>query len=302
MFALLSLLPASEIIPPGQTAGQAFGAVNLAALFIILILAGLTVGQGVHTAANNIEKAFYWFAKRLLNTFSIIRATTNKNLNLNSIKYQGPIDEYPLRVRVYYQMWNNILEWMRRRYWGVYDSLVSHRILLGKVIEWNFYPSSETARWVEGSQGELYEKFASQAIGIYDFDLRKLDTEEIAIQYPLLTTTIGEGSTFRRFQAIYSFCRSMWVVLLATTVVFSDRIYTQFIFGTYIATRDPVAFMYLSESMEMVLPFVLGISAIVFFDAAGTYKRHMIEYLIAEFAILPGDWDDSKKTTIDDYI
>jgi hypothetical protein len=280
MLGIISLFPASD-----TSVVLSADIVSFAALLIILVLTGLMIGEGVHTVAHNIEKLFIWIARRFKSVFSLLRVVLNRDVNLKSLKSNRNIDQLPPFERALFGGWNGVIEWARRRYWGIYDSLVSHRRLLGKGIEWNFYPASETARWIEGDRGKMYDEFATEYERAFSHDIRKLDPCEIGTQYPMITGYLeSKGITsFRHFQAIYSFCRSMWVLLLIFTLIFFDLVYTHIVFNSMIVTEISIVELLLSNSSERILPILCGIGAITFFDAAGTYKRHYIEYLIAEF-------------------
>lgn len=258
---------------------------NIAALLLILLISGLMAGEAVHTLAENIEKLFHWIARRGKGAFTFIRAATDSSLNINTLRYTGGIEEKRLSVRWCLNSWNQILEWFRRRYWGTYDSLVSHRQLLGKGIEWNFNPSDKTARWAEGEKGRMFEMFAEDYQSKFTNDIRKLTPNEIVNQYPLITGSLEaeDHQGFRHFQAIYSFCRSMWVLLFIYGVVFFDLVYTRVLFGDILLVHTPIILEILTSDFERGLPILLFIGTILFFDAAGTYKRHFIEYLMAEF-------------------
>lgn len=280
MLGLISLFPEENF--PSVFAGEL---INVAGLLVVLLITGLMVGEGVHTLAENIEKLFHWGARRMKGFFNYIRAWRNWRLDINTFRYTSEIEEKPLTKRNIIHAWNGTIEWVRRRYWGTYDSLVSHRILLGKVIEWNFYPAEKTARWVEGDRGRMYELFAKSYKDTFGDDIRKLDPSEVANQYPLVSGRLEANNNqgFRHFQAIYSFCRSMWVLFFIYTIVFADLVYWNLFFGSSVMKTEPIALAVLGPGIRDGVPILLGIGAIVFFDAAGTYKRHFIEYLISDF-------------------
>lgn len=299
MFGLVSFFQKSDL--PGVF-NQRLS--NFAVILILVLLAGLMIGQAVHTLAVNIEKGFQWTARRPKRLFGLIRAWRNWDLRIERLRKSGNYTNQRLSVRYMFNGWNNTVEWIRRRYWGVYDSLAGHRELFSKSIEWNFQPPTSSGRWKEGERGELYELFVESFETVYDIDIRKLSPSEIKKQYPLITAKL-ENSTqgnFRHFQAIYSFCRSMWVVFLILFAGYFDLVYTKILFGNFIVESEPVLFTVLSSTAEALLPFVLLLTAGLFFDAAGTYKRHYVEYLIAAFATSQEISEDSDSSlTLDDF-
>lgn len=130
---ILLLLP-FESIPTGGN----ISVIDIAALLLILILIGLMIGEGIHTLALNMEKVFLWIAQRLHHLLNYIRTKFGWSLVDISFKVSYDHTDPPRHiVRVLYTSWNGIVEWLRRRYWGTYDSLAGHRLLLAKSIKWN---------------------------------------------------------------------------------------------------------------------------------------------------------------------
>ncbi|ELZ96089.1 hypothetical protein C440_05350 [Haloferax mucosum ATCC BAA-1512] len=81
---------------------------NIAALVLILLLVGLTLGQGIHTIADNFEKMFLWLAKLLRRLFNTVRVWS-----INRCDHDPSLDTVKAEdggIR------NLIVEWIRRRY------------------------------------------------------------------------------------------------------------------------------------------------------------------------------------------
>ena len=275
---IILLLP-RERIPVDQL--SELDVLNIAALFIILLIAGLTIGQGVHTLADNIEKTFLWFARRLRNMLNLIRVTFDF-IPAELHQWKASTDKTELRFRIVVNWWNNSIEWIRRRYWGGYDSLVSHRHLFVKWIEWNYSRENED-RWPTGSKGEAFDHFVAQYQNRFDVDLRRKAPSEIAGQYPLITSHLVDRgrNQFRHFQALYSFCRSMWVVLFLLSITYTaSLIDIKFIPNLF--DHTPLVAELLGGKPLVLIGIYLV--TFVFFDASGTYKRHFVEYLMASFA------------------
>jgi hypothetical protein len=254
---------------------------NIAALLFLLLLVGLMIGQGVHTIANNFEKIFRWTVQRLNGTLRVLEASGDWTFELSTLKSEpaSPDEEYDGLWKKLCRNWrNSTIDWLHRRYWGTYDSLVDHRYLFAKSIEWNYSP--ESGRWEVNQKAEMYDGFITEYQRLYGTDLRLEVPADIVKRYPLITSRLSsqtEGE-FRQFQSIYSFCRSMWVVSFILTGLFSWMIFVPF------EGVDRAVFLTsLPSTILPWFPVFTFISAVLFFDAAGDYKRYFVEYLIAGF-------------------
>lgn len=289
---ILATFPSSTFKISGDTSF-----LGVIALVFLLLFIGLMIGQGVHTLADNIEKAFLWFARRVRNWLTLLRVRFGRDITISSLKKEVDEDA-PLKIRFWFNAYDKSVEWVRRRYWGIYDSLVGHRYLLGKSIQWNFDAENPDGRWKIGSKGRIYEGFVSAFQEEFDLDIRTLTPPEIRDQYPLITAKLSkEGiGQYRTFQSIYSFCRSMWVVFLCLTLVFGFLIngpaileWLPWFEGIRLSVLPlpytPVGVEIIPTVIQSYVPWILLIGTVVFFDAAGTYKRHYVEYLIADFAV-----------------
>ncbi|WP_152420228.1 hypothetical protein [Halorubrum distributum] len=284
---IISLFPLELISTPEVTS-----VLNLALLVVLLLFVGLMIGQGVHTLADNIEKAMLWFAIRTRNIANLLRSILNISPRADDFKFDIDPDAN-LLLRFLAQGWDHLIEWIRRRFWGTFDSLVGHRYLLAKSIEWNFNPEARDKRWGMGEKGEIYDLFAESYTQQFDADIRQRTPSEIRTQYPLITGSLSndDGGEFRTFQSTYSFCRSMWVVFLVLTII-----YTALVFGPNIHVGpidltlldlpyEPSGLELIPDVFHEYLPISLLVGTGVFFDASGTYKRHFVEYLISDFAV-----------------
>jgi len=297
---IVSLLPAS-FFP--SLDGQSFAGV--AALLIVLLLAGLMIGQGVHTLADNIEKAFLWLVRRIRNSANLLTTWLDIDISTKSLKSTtDPTDPPKRHRRVLNNWWDGSIEWLRRRYWGSYDSLIGHRYLFARSIEWNYSQERGDDRWTTESRGELFDHFIDGYEDAFGDDLRKHvhSTKDIVNRYPLITAKLQESgrSGYKNFQATYSFCRSMWVVFLLLFVVYLDLMFLGCygsIISACITISEPIILSVVTENLYPFLLGLLGSGAVIFFDAAGTYKRHYVEYLIAEFGVnyLDGSGSSSKE-------
>lgn len=315
VFGLLSLLPA-ELLSGGGGERELPTLASLAVAVVGVLLVGLVIGQGVHTLADNTEKAFHWTAKRVNNTFRLaLTLAAKKRVELPRVDLSTAPDE-KLRRRIPKNALTNVSEWFRSRFWGTYDSLVSHRRLFGKHFEWNYDSYDDSRRWEREERGHLYERFCRQYERRFPDDRspENLSPDQLIDRYPLVVTAVenGDVTPHASFQSIYSFCRSMWVVSVIIAAVYMEILFGQLLDVRVGCTRlglpgwvPDVGIVCLSGSIDLisvsdgtigvllipegltsaVVPLLL-VTAVVFFDAAGTYKRHYVEYLIAGFASL----------------
>lgn len=301
--------------------------INILTLLVVFLLLGLMVGQGVHTAADNFEKAFFWLAYRLRNTviillpveatLEIFEISPSKLVEAFTFEMSVPISYthspvylYPM-FSIICNWWGGALEWLRKRYWGGYDSLIGHRLLLDKSVEWNFdaigMSGEGSARWEEGEKGLLFDMFRKEYQYVFDIDIKKKSPGDLADQYPLIVARLsssGVGS-FRHFQGIQSFCRSMWVVSFILGILYIDLILLNEILGNYIIKYSPIGLELIPQDLWMGIPtFFFFSGSLLFFNASGTYKKHFVEYLMAEFvtnSLEEREENGRENTTLDQF-
>lgn len=282
----LLLPPQSELLIDSP-----FVAIEIVSGLVILLIVGLMIGQDVHTLADNFEKSFLWIGIRLEHSYEFLKVIIS---NLGYNPFYTTIIYYRKRILIrrekgiLYDWIKSTDKWIRKRYWGGYDALIGHRYLFGKSIEWNYakYDDSRerNRRWLEREKGVLYDRFIFAYLKIYGEDLRFEEPDKIATKYPLITTRLSNHDQLqhRNFQAIYSFCRSMWVVFLLLAINSALLVLNLFFFeGTY----EPIGLLFIPNWISYWIPVVLTAISLLFLDASGTYKRHFIEYMIAEFIV-----------------
>ncbi|MCD2202950.1 hypothetical protein [Halobacterium sp. KA-6] len=271
---------------------------SAAALLVVLLVIGLMIGQGLHTLAENIEKMFGWIIGRIYEgqqmlKFKNVSTDLDSFKNVDSATGKSGFARFPPTWR------NGMVDWIRRRIWGTYDSFVGHRYLFAKWFQWNYPPSGRRpfdSRWEERARDEALEPFAEAVDEVFDINVRQQDVNKTCDLYTRVTArlSISPFSVHRRFQAIYSFCRSMWVVSLILTVGYILALYQPF--GDFaILSHSPRIVYLLPGQTERLLPGLTLIATVVFVDAAGTYKRHYIEYVIEGFVIDHYELDETEE-------
>ncbi|WP_396611597.1 hypothetical protein ACH9L7_15565 [Haloferax sp. S1W] len=297
LFGILVLLP-------GGGSGQGFelsgSLVNIAALLVILLLIGLMVGQGLHTLADNIEKGFNWVLIAVVKIKQVIVVKFGIDFHFDHMKSplynkEGETSESDFNRNFLWSLQDGTVTWVQNRFWGTFDSLVSHRYLFHKWIVWNYETGITLPfddRDIEGKRDLFLDKFNEEfeeTFGVDPKDLvfvdnRPSNNRELERAYVLVTSYLAQKGIqgHRQFQSIYSFCRSLWVVFFILTGLYSLAIYQPF--GQLgLLNQDPILFTMVPDTLLNLIPLVTAFATIVFFDASGTYKNHFIEYLIVSF-------------------
>jgi len=278
LLGLSTLLPKIPILPTGEQNGTLTLA-TITTLALALVFSGLVLGQAVHTIAVNIEKIFYRVGRWSQNRYYL----------------HGPVvltdERRESRPRLD-ELFKFSRPWLIRRYWGIHDTFKSHRRLFENELGWYFDLSVERRK--SNVPNVNYDVFRQCCKSEYDVDIARFDRtsdsrlltgsyEQLRHLYPMVTSKVTRHSGGRAsgFQARYSFCRGMWVVVLFLLLAY---LWVLFLPVPLRALNyEPVILTVLSAAELGVLILGLLIALIVFLDAAGDYKRNYIEYLIADF-------------------
>lgn len=205
--------------------------------------------------------------------------------------------------------------WVRRRYWGLHDTFKGHRLLFADSLMWNFARSENLRnsignRWDERAKGLPYSRFEEILRSRYDKEIEKVSAKNLNFQtelgnlYTLVRAQIGAANTTQsaRYQAVYGFCRSMYLVCLLTAAAYAVVVRVQPTGAPPFVTMTGVAYetQLLWALPEPVYPFVPVVSAglaVVFMIGTGKYKRHFVDYSIAEFTTALGTREAATGTT-----
>lgn len=189
-------------------------------------------------------------------------------------------------------IWDFYLMLKHRVFWTAYDVFRSHRLLFARSIAWNFENEDVIiSPWEKGEQGILYDRFDKICRDVFDMRITRESENEILRLYPLISSVLSSKQTYlsQRYQAIYSFCRGMWVVLLITLIS-----YLLLFANVFIGDGSP---LYQAKIVATVPSQLYGHSLILtgtlvvlFMYATAKYKRNYVEYFIADFCTI--HWDD----------
>lgn len=294
-----------------------FSFANFVAILIIILLLGLLLGEGVHILGIVVEQIIYalgaWFIRNILAHFRVVYAkvidtsddstpeeTVRQELmdvsSDNSYSTNASDQNHPhiLTTMAYVSSFlknvgnylERLYEKVEQRYWWAHNMFKGHRILFGNYIYWNY--NDKTGPWEKHRQGKLFDEFVKRFQEEYHVDLRyEYTSEEIKRLYPLITSELSASGSGRaqKFQATYSFCRSMWVIFVLFT-----SFHLLILYPAYLSGKNPV---YETVGMRLfsdigdvlLIPFITLFITFIFMYGTGVYKRNYIEYLMADFCI-----------------
>lgn len=285
---IVALIGIATLLPglPLDTFSDPNGTVNftvLTALALTLVFSGLVLGQAVHTLADNTEKVVYRIGNWLGDKYYIY----------------GPIisEDCWENHKWWYGKYSHVKPWLERRYWGIHDVFKSHRRLFENELGWYFDISErmENKRGLD-SRNIIYDRFRECCEAEFGIDVARFDRTasrsiqlngyvEIRQLYPMVTATLSSKGSGRAngFQARYSFCRGMWVTFLLLLFAYLSVLFSPF--QPEVFTYEPLILQIFSGSELGILMWAMLFLTIAFMDASGDYKKHYIEYLIADFCI-----------------
>lgn len=207
-----------------------------------------------------------------------------------------------------------VVDWLDRRYWGLHDTFKSHRLLFADSLIWNTAKSDIIGnRWRPGEKDLPYDRFRRVLTEGFEKNIQKPDADGLQFEndfqnlYTMVRAEIGAANTGQsaRYQAVYAFCRSMYLVCLLTALTyavvlgFRPTVTAPFFTSTGIMYKTILLASLPSGSHEFI-PVVYFVLAIVFMIGTGRYKRHFVDYTIAEFSTAVGQQYDAVDTTDED--
>jgi hypothetical protein len=295
-------------------------------LFASLLLA-LFIGEGVHIAGIFFEKTLLFLARSvhsigvLLMYLYLSIKKWFQTLGISSIEFLlGLLAGFLSRVRdvilsVYLvEIHQTVVDWLDRRYWGLHDTFKSHRLLFADSLIWNTAKSDIIGnRWRPGEKDLPYDRFRRVLREGFEKNIQKPDADDLQFEndfqnlYTMVRAEIGAANTGQsaRYQAVYAFCRSMYLVCLLTALTyavvlgFRPTVTAPFFTSTGIMYKTILLASLPSGSHEFI-PAVSFVLAIVFMIGTGRYKRHFVDYTIAEFSTAVGQQYDAVDTTDED--
>ncbi len=246
---------------------------------IFVVLTGTLIGEAVHALAIYIENSLAWVGRRVNN---IIDLGKDENCIPNIKKrYQPYVDPtnpdeeaqagrtLPRRILTNWKY--GILKWVASRIYGLKLGLIRHRVLFtGKITRPLGLPEDGPKERSVERLDEVQRYLVESAEDEFNVESK----EDAKCVYPVVTTLLSSNDITRpdEFQARYSFCRSMWVIILIMVV---------FYLFLPLYPYDPIVEVVIPETW--ILLIILSIFLLFFLTSAGKYKKYYVEYLLAGF-------------------
>lgn len=166
-----------------------------------------------------------------------------------------------------------------------YPALQRHRVLFHAWLDANFEynPPEERAEWTP-TDDILSEQFEEEYNETHDISLdgTKRDKPPDGSFYTLVAVDVEQGPSrlSQRFQDLYSFSRSMWVVMFLILLLYSVLL-LQAWFG-WVTPLEPSEWFQQRSSFDhsLVLTFLI-LLMMLFLYSVGRYKKIYTKYLIA---------------------
>lgn len=267
---VVSLFPSFPEIPDQEIG---FGFITV--VIIVTVVSGFVIGQGLHSVAVAVESLGYRFAEFMYNITKFVRReywSEREGISYTVLEYNDKeSDNHVLR---------GILAFILRIPARVYCWVIAriHEILLPHRVWFKFRLRREFEE-KEDPDG-LYEWFKWECRDhLQSMDMNLVEQHEKVYRFVMSYLEFIKGGRARQFQATSSFCRSMWITLLAFSFVY---------FGALVI--DPVQILGYEPAIQSVLikygykiPIILCIGSIIFMYSAGQYKKHFTEYIVVDF-------------------
>jgi len=298
---LVSILPEESKILAELTSWPGGPGSSFVAILLLALGLGLIFGEAIHTLANISEKMVAWLGRRAVNSAGFLRDNLPELHTALTTDFTDYADATKFEAGIYDRI-EDTKKWYKKRYYGLNASFKSHRRLFAEQCATNFGSKRGPRKNLDPKK--IYSQFFNKFEEVFDSSLPKTNIQELMELYPLITAEVTKsgGSEFRRFQSVYSFCRSMWVTLS----IFSTA-HLLIFFGNsreWITLFDyrPAVFILVPVEFMQTVPIALFLSSILFVVASGTYKKHYVEYLVAEFSLYAtSDSNESNQTNSPDH-
>ena len=252
---------------------------NVAGFLVIAGFLGLLLGEAVHTLAETIEKAIFIPLRKMKSGYKYIRIyliNTTQRIPQSEFKRNEHIRDGGALITLKIYL-----------YWRLNLAFKPHRQLLADLVRSNY--AEFLGYWRKNEKGVLFDEFKNKIAIRYGMKIEE-EIEELTNLYPLILSEIylSPARLSKRYQAIFSFCRSMWMTFFLLSVAYIHILVNgqgEFMKLPYGSSYEPIGVSLISAysiPVEMV-PIATGIVATGFLSATAKYKYHYIEYIIADY-------------------
>lgn len=298
LLGLISISPNRFSSLPARFSQNIAQSVILAlAIIVAIVILGIFIGEAVHTMAVNIENTLGWVGRRYrgyTDFMSDRRIWQDRSEDKNRGDNGGPFsilpntpdsieDKYSERTPwgiLKYNWKRNVIAWSHKRIRGFRNLLMHHRVVFVSYI----FRDSDYSRYAPTIDDEtLREELGYREREFVRFFGNEFQIDELKNAYPYAIGLIDEPGTSRalRFQAIYAFCRGMWVILLLMFVAYMFIIVKEINIINY----NPIVAKILQPEEFDVLTILVFLSMLSFMNSSGRYKRYFVQYLVIEIFI-----------------
>lgn len=275
----VALLP-SGIVPSVNVAENFL---ILLSILVIIGLIGALIGEFVHSLANIFERIVGWVLRlgwKIIGVGSDSSNTSDPGLLVNEVGFEGTEngnEEVDDQDQTSSELPQNCVNWFNSQIEKIAYVVWPHRKIFLRRIKVIGSDDFRLDRSINDA-GFAEEYFIKEKL-VRDYGVET--PEDMNQIYSVVVSTLAENNYDRafRFQARYSFCRSMWMVLtlLAATYFYTTLtppvfIPSELIYEPYISRLLDSVIIYLSGSLLLI--------SLVFAFASGSYKKYYIDYLI----------------------
>jgi len=290
------LLPTKISIPLSDTQTQFDLILRIISAFVL----GLLIGEGIHTLSRVVEQTFSFIGNISVKTARIFEyrisivsdKAKEKRVKSEMRSGTGTEDSEPplsLQLIRYIQITGlRLIEivfsspiavgsWL---FHNIYPIFQSHRTLFIFWVRSNF--SDDQPPWDIGRDRILAREFDGTFNRSFETDLNKENGVPPRI-YELVSSSVSQKESIisQRFQDLYSFSRSMWVVIFILLIWLS----LGFLVGggnlePWIIANDTF------KSIDIFIVTIMSALQILFMYGTGRYKKIYVLYLVADFATI----------------
>lgn len=250
---------------------------SLATFLLVVALLGLLIGEAVHTLAETIEKGIFKpvyiieqlskKGQKIIYNFMGLTSPSSDAKHIDNVK---PSKAYKILTL-----------------WKLNLVFKQHRELLIDMVQENY--NHFLGFWEKNQKGELFDDFSATIEDIYGVNVKD-NPESLSFLYPSIMSRVfmSQARLSKRFQIIFSFCRSMWMTFLILTIGYSTVLFLGppvKVVLPFIEEYTPIVMAAVIKSPLplWMLPTMTLLTTLGFLAACGKYKYHYIEYIIADF-------------------
>lgn len=311
LLGLISLLPSSSLQMNLTRSG-----VLVAALIVLILVLGFMFGQALHSIAVQIEGGFYSISSSYYKFFIRIKSFLIRLIELSGIKNsvassdkdhnEFTVSDYIIIFVTF--IWIAIIVSFSREpsfVAGIITGIIIN--VVGPIERFRAWVKQtlsphrrlfeERISLVQNQPGEdrLVNQFLETAESLLDMNSPGSNGPGLKSMYVMVMSHLEYvgGGRARQFQAILSFCRSMWVTLftfsflyllisvLPLTIIVADL--GRVLIPTTFDYKPLVQSLLGGKDGMLYFGVLMFIAALLFMEGERQYKSYFVEYIMADF-------------------